>query len=55
MGESVFQTFLAHFAGEANSLRLTRRSAFLRKKSFRIGLGAESALLPGELNNFAIA
>src|SRR3954452_3945608 len=46
--QRVLEAFAADVAGETHLLRLPGRSALLRGECFRIGLGAQSPLLPAE-------
>jgi hypothetical protein len=55
MSQRVFQAFLANIAGEADALCFASRATLLRKESFRIGLSAERALLPGEFKILSIS
>ncbi len=43
------QALLAHLAAGAHLFRITRRPAFFGEKSFRIGLGAQGLMLPGNI------
>ena len=49
VGEGILQALGADLAADADLLGLAGRAALLREERLRVGLGAERALLPGQL------
>jgi len=50
MCEGIFKAFRTNITREADSLSFASGATLLREEGFRIGLGTERALLPGEFN-----